>query len=189
MLTITHTPEAGTLIEGTSRGDGTAEILKANGWRWGRSIGAWYVPQSRDRLPKWWTINRAATALRDAGHEVTIEADERAQHHGADQDAHRVAVHQPDQPPDQRIEQPGIGHGREEQDREQQHDAGGGEVLDPVDHHRAQARGLTGKDAEDRGDDDQRDERRVEEEEHAEQPETHLPHAVVFEGGASQGHG
>ena len=40
MLTITHTPEAGTLIEGTSRGDGTAEILKASGWRWGRSIGA-----------------------------------------------------------------------------------------------------------------------------------------------------
>ncbi|PPF32443.1 hypothetical protein C5D04_10330 [Rathayibacter sp. AY1D2] len=76
MLTITHTPEAGTIIEGTSRGDGTAEILKANGWRWGRSIGAWYVPQSRDRLPKWWTINRAATALRDAGHEVTIDADE-----------------------------------------------------------------------------------------------------------------
>ena len=76
MLTITHTPEAGTIIEGTSRGDGTAEILKANGWRWGRSIGAWYVPQSRDRLPKWWNINRAAVALREAGHEVTIEADE-----------------------------------------------------------------------------------------------------------------
>ncbi|TCL77889.1 MULTISPECIES: DUF3560 domain-containing protein [unclassified Rathayibacter] len=76
MLTITHTPEAGTLIEGTSRGDGTAEILKASGWRWGRSIGAWYVPQSRDRLPKWSTINGAAAALRAAGHEVTVEADE-----------------------------------------------------------------------------------------------------------------
>ncbi|WP_181136363.1 DUF3560 domain-containing protein [Rathayibacter sp. AY1F3] len=69
-------PVKGTIIEGTSRGDGTAEILKANGWRWGRSISAWYVPQSRDRLPKWWTINRAATALRDAGHKVTTEADE-----------------------------------------------------------------------------------------------------------------
>lgn len=76
MLTITHTPEAGTLIEGTSRGDGTAEILKATGWRWGRSLGAWYVPQSRDRLPKWRTINRAATALRDAGHPVTIDVEE-----------------------------------------------------------------------------------------------------------------
>lgn len=76
MLTITHTPEAGTLIEGTSRGDGTAEILKASGWRWGRSISAWYVPQSRDRLPKWWSINRAATALREVGHEVTVEVEE-----------------------------------------------------------------------------------------------------------------
>lgn len=51
-------------------------MLKAHGWRWGRSIGAWYVPQSRDRVPKWWTINRAAAALREAGHEATIEADE-----------------------------------------------------------------------------------------------------------------
>ncbi|MCJ1688537.1 DUF3560 domain-containing protein [Rathayibacter sp. VKM Ac-2927] len=76
MLTITHTPEAGTLIEGTSRGDGTAEILKASGWRWGRSIGAWYVPQSRDRLPKWSTINRAAAALLAGGHEVTVDADD-----------------------------------------------------------------------------------------------------------------
>ncbi|MCJ1675749.1 DUF3560 domain-containing protein [Rathayibacter sp. VKM Ac-2929] len=76
MPTITHTPEAGTLIDGTSRGDGTAEILKASGWRWGRSIAAWYVPQSRDRLPKWSSIDRAAAALRAAGHEVTVDADE-----------------------------------------------------------------------------------------------------------------
>jgi hypothetical protein len=33
MLTITHTHAEGTLIDGTSRGDGTAEVLKANGWR------------------------------------------------------------------------------------------------------------------------------------------------------------
>jgi len=31
MLTITHTHAEGTLIDGTDRGDGTAEILKANG--------------------------------------------------------------------------------------------------------------------------------------------------------------
>nr|WP_316305050.1 hypothetical protein [Clavibacter michiganensis] len=30
-LTITHTYEEGTLIDGTSRGDGTAEILMATG--------------------------------------------------------------------------------------------------------------------------------------------------------------
>ncbi|KQQ18732.1 hypothetical protein ASF48_17590 [Rathayibacter sp. Leaf299] len=76
MLIITHTPEAGTIIEGTSRGDGTAEILKVSGWRWGRSIGAWYVPQSRDRLPKWWILNPTAAALREAGHEVTVDAED-----------------------------------------------------------------------------------------------------------------
>ena len=75
MLTITHNHEAGTLIEGTSRGDGTAEALKANGWRWGRSIGAWFVPQSRDRLPKAHVIARTAAALEAAGFEVAQQID------------------------------------------------------------------------------------------------------------------
>lgn len=39
----------GTLIEGTSRNDGTAEVLKSCGWRWSRNLGAWFVPQSRDQ--------------------------------------------------------------------------------------------------------------------------------------------
>jgi hypothetical protein len=75
MLTITHTHEAGTMIAGTSRGDGTAEVLKAVGWRWGRSISAWFVPQSRDRLPKLHTITRTKTALEAAGFEVETEID------------------------------------------------------------------------------------------------------------------
>jgi hypothetical protein len=75
MLTITHTHAEGTLIDGTSKGDGTAEVLKANGWRWGRSIAAWYVPQSRDRLPKAFTINRTTTALQEAGFTVITEID------------------------------------------------------------------------------------------------------------------
>ena len=75
MLTITHTHEAGTLIGGTSRGDGTADVLKAQGWRWGRSINAWFVPQSRDRLPKLHTINGTKTALEAAGFEVETEID------------------------------------------------------------------------------------------------------------------
>lgn len=77
-LTITHNREAGTLIEGTQRGDGTAEILKAKGWRWGRSIGAWYVPQSRDRNLKTWITGRTQKALEAAGHEVALEADDTA---------------------------------------------------------------------------------------------------------------
>lgn len=72
-LTITHTHEAGTLIEGTSRGDGTADVLKRVGWRWGRSIAAWYVPNSRDHLPHHFKINRTVTALQAAGFEVDTE--------------------------------------------------------------------------------------------------------------------
>ncbi|MBD8535694.1 DUF3560 domain-containing protein [Plantibacter sp. CFBP 13570] len=75
MLTITHTHEAGTLIDGTSRGDGTADVLKANRWRWGRSIAAWYVPHSRDRLPNLHTITRTADALRQAGFTVSVDVD------------------------------------------------------------------------------------------------------------------
>ncbi len=76
MLTITHTHEEGTLIEGTSRGDGTAEVLKRTGWRWGRSISSWYVPQSRDRLPKWHVIRRTREALEEAGFDVTETIDQ-----------------------------------------------------------------------------------------------------------------
>ena len=75
-LTITHTHEAGTLIEGTTKGDGTAEVLKANGWRWGRSIASWFVPMSRDRMPKHYKIEGTATALRAAGFEVESDIDE-----------------------------------------------------------------------------------------------------------------
>lgn len=74
-LTITHSHEAGTLIEGTAKGDGTAEALKANRWRWGRSIGAWYVPHSRDKNANQHRIDTTADALRDAGFTVEIYID------------------------------------------------------------------------------------------------------------------
>nr|WP_051876645.1 DUF3560 domain-containing protein [Cellulosimicrobium sp. MM] len=50
MLTITHTREAGTLIDGTERGDGT-NVVSRHRWR-SRNLGTWYVPQSRDRAAK-----------------------------------------------------------------------------------------------------------------------------------------
>jgi Domain of unknown function (DUF3560) len=73
LLTITHTHAEGTLIDGTAKGDGTAEILKSCGWRWGRSIGAWYIPQSRDHLPNHYKIDRTVAALRENGHEVETD--------------------------------------------------------------------------------------------------------------------
>lgn len=75
MFTITHTHETGTLIEGTVKGDGSAVVLKANRWRWSHNLGAWYVPQSRDRSPQTYLIERTAEALRVAGFEVTTEID------------------------------------------------------------------------------------------------------------------
>lgn len=57
-LTITHTHEAGTLVDGTSR-----------------SIGAWYVPHSRDRIATGWKIDQTAAALRVAGFSVDVDID------------------------------------------------------------------------------------------------------------------
>ena len=73
MLTITHTHAEGTMIEGTTKGDGTADVLKSCGWRWGRSIASWYVPHSRDNLPKALVIRRTLAALSEAGFEVTTD--------------------------------------------------------------------------------------------------------------------
>ncbi len=75
MLSITHTATEGTLINGTSRGDGTAEVLKASGWRWSRTLGSWYVPQSRDRDAKTWIIRSTADQLQAAGYDVEVDID------------------------------------------------------------------------------------------------------------------
>lgn len=74
-LTITHTAAEGTLIDGTARGDGSADVLRANGWRWSRTIGSWYVPHSRDREPKTSVIDRTAEQLSTAGFDVEISID------------------------------------------------------------------------------------------------------------------
>ena len=74
-LTITHTHAEGTLIEGTAKGDGSAAALKANRWRWGRSIGCWYVPQSRDRNARQQQIDNTARELREFGFTVDFRID------------------------------------------------------------------------------------------------------------------
>lgn len=76
MLTISHTREQGTLLDGTSRGDGTAEIVKPLGWRWFRTLGAWGLPNSRDREVKSWTVTRTQDALVAAGHTVAVQIDD-----------------------------------------------------------------------------------------------------------------
>ena len=75
-IEIQHSPAEGTLVHGTSRGDGTNTILKAAGFRWFRTLGVWGIAGSRDRQPNRYKINRAAGQLRAAGHEVTVEIDD-----------------------------------------------------------------------------------------------------------------
>lgn len=75
-LSITHTAAEGTLIDGTARGDGSAEILKRHGWRWGGSISCWYVPRSRDHAARRREIDATADQLRAAGFTVEVTIDD-----------------------------------------------------------------------------------------------------------------
>lgn len=75
-IEIIHTPAEGTLVHGTSRGDGTNVILKTNGFRWFRTLGVWGIAGSRDRQANRYKIDRAAQALREAGHAVTVDIDD-----------------------------------------------------------------------------------------------------------------
>lgn len=75
MLQISHSHEEGTLIDGTSRGDGSGEVLKACGWRWSRALGCWYVQRSRDRDADQALIDRTVERLRACEFEVEVEID------------------------------------------------------------------------------------------------------------------
>lgn len=75
-LTITHTSAAGTILEGTCRGDGTAELVKPLRWRWSRNLAAWYVPRSRDTAPQRAMIQTTAATLLAAGHDVQVLIDD-----------------------------------------------------------------------------------------------------------------
>ncbi|MDN5802989.1 MAG: DUF3560 domain-containing protein, partial [Microlunatus sp.] len=74
-LTITHTAAAGTILTGTCRGDGAAEVVKPLRWRWSRHLAAWYVPRSRDTAPQRALIESTAAALRATGHDVQVTFD------------------------------------------------------------------------------------------------------------------
>lgn len=77
-ITIRHTHAAGTLIEGSQKGDGVWEVLSGlrDNWRPFRSLGVLGIVQSRDKLANTYKIDRAVEALRAAGHDVTVEVDE-----------------------------------------------------------------------------------------------------------------
>jgi hypothetical protein len=75
-LCITHTHESGTLLSGSVRGDGTAQILRqAGSWRWSRNVG-WYISRSRDRNANPVLIERTRAALVAAGFTVNVDVDD-----------------------------------------------------------------------------------------------------------------
>ena len=75
MIAITHIPTDGTILEGTTRGDGTNQLLKPLTWRWSRRLAVWYLPASRDSAPRTAVITGTAEKLRTAGHEVIVAID------------------------------------------------------------------------------------------------------------------
>ncbi|WP_228183997.1 DUF3560 domain-containing protein [Streptomyces anulatus] len=80
MIIIRHTRSEGTLIEGSSKGDGVYEAVRPHGFRYFPSIGQIGIPGSRDRAASKGKIKGAATALREAGFKVetiTTEDDRR----------------------------------------------------------------------------------------------------------------
>jgi hypothetical protein len=91
MITISHTHAAGTLLEGSRKGDGIYEVLRGlrDNWRYFRSIQVLGIGQSRDRNADTYKIKRAAEALRAAGHEVTTEIDETERRTFAEAEAER----------------------------------------------------------------------------------------------------
>lgn len=75
-LQITHTRQTGTVIDGTSKNDGTTDILKANRWRWSPILSQWYIPHTRDKASRGYQIADTAKALNAVGHEVTVTVDD-----------------------------------------------------------------------------------------------------------------
>lgn len=74
-LVIKHTYQGGTTLEGSAKGDGTAEVMKRLRWRWWHSIGVWGIQSSRDHLSNTWKITAAKQALEEAGFEVELDID------------------------------------------------------------------------------------------------------------------
>jgi Domain of unknown function (DUF3560) len=77
MIEITHSAAEGTLITGDFRPH--TELVKGVGFRWSRRESFWYLPNTRDRLPRTAIIEATADRLRQAGFtvNVTIDADMR----------------------------------------------------------------------------------------------------------------
>ncbi|MEV0370649.1 DUF3560 domain-containing protein [Streptomyces sp. NPDC050636] len=97
-IAIEHTRRDGTVVTGTARGDGSAEILKLRnyGWsgrlpfKWSRMLDCWYLPHSRDKRAVQPSIDLLTERLRNKGFEVTVTVNEDERRTFAEAEAHRV---------------------------------------------------------------------------------------------------
>ncbi|WP_433856691.1 DUF3560 domain-containing protein [Streptomyces kronopolitis] len=89
-VTITHTPKDGTLLDGSRKGDGVFDVVRHHGFRSFRSLGMLGIPRSRNKDADTWRINRAKTALEEAGHTVTVEIDNDDERSFSEAEADRV---------------------------------------------------------------------------------------------------
>lgn len=87
-IMITHTRAEGTLLDGSTKGDGVYELVSPHGFRYSRSVGI-YLRHSRDKCADTWRIGRAQAALEAAGHTVTLDIDETTRRSFADAEAER----------------------------------------------------------------------------------------------------
>jgi hypothetical protein len=72
-LVISHTNTEGTLVHGTSKGDGSNAAMKAARFRWSRNLGAWFMPQSRGRAARRGRIAALASSLETADFTVRVD--------------------------------------------------------------------------------------------------------------------
>lgn len=90
-IAIRHSAAEGTLVDGdTEKGDGTGDILKRHGFKWFRTMEQYGHPHSRDRAPRVIAMETAADELREAGHTVTVEYDDKVR----DNDTVKAATHE-----------------------------------------------------------------------------------------------
>ncbi|WP_372672630.1 DUF3560 domain-containing protein [Amycolatopsis kentuckyensis] len=87
-IQIVHTPEDGTLLFGSVKGDGSWQALRDAGHYWktarrnsGLPGGTLYIHMSRDKPAKHYTIERSAEVLRAAGFSVWVSVNNTPRDH------------------------------------------------------------------------------------------------------------
>lgn len=110
MILIEHTGD-GTLVHGTEKDD--LEIraaLKAAGFRWGRSISAWFLPRPWSYSVRYHRMRQLAAAARELGREVEIE--ERRERERSSEEIERDRVERAQERAERQAEKAVVSKGR-----------------------------------------------------------------------------